>query len=326
MCMSVLLAHGRSAPMFPSTACWESLHAESSRWKELSTAADTCKTIPYVMKKREGSPISTICDSDGIGCDSLIVHAADKAASSSLRAFQGVKVVKLLRNYSGYDRKSCPTMLAATSSVIGNRPARALFVRDPISRYVSGVGELLRHHCMTWITWRRKFYNNLAAQALPVSLLHPDLSGHNFSISPSDLTCKVGWGNQSLVSPFSTPALFTAVAGMILTDLSRGFRNQNVNPQAIAAMEVHWVMPQVDTLVPIEGLHGNWRNFLDAAGFSGRHLDIPHVRHDAVYPAAEAQSRLMANEGAASMFCELFRVDYACLGRAAGGGNYTHCL
>lgn len=277
------------------------------------------------MKKRKGSPNATICGSDGSGCDSFIVHAADKAGSTSLRAYQGGKVVQLLRNYNGFNENSCPTMLAATSSVVGNRSARAFFVRDPVNRYVSGVGELLRHHCIQWIKWRKGFYKNLAARALPVSLLHPDLSGHHFSIKNDGLTCKVGWGNQSLVSPFSTPALFTTVTGMILTDLSRGFRDQNVNPQTIAAMEVQWVMPQVDVLVPIEGLPGTWRNFLDAAGFSGEHLDIPHARHDADYPAAEVQSRLMANEGAASMFCELFRVDYTCLGRAAGGGNYTHC-
>lgn len=305
------IAHAQvlSSAAFPTDVCSESiLMNQARRWTEFETISKSTSTDPIVAQASNSEVFkgtqpkgnrAAVPRPETAAPDAFFLHSAPKVGGTSLRSFQG-------------STHSLPPHTSRTAAVasFGNRTATGFLVREPVSRFLSGVEEIIRHHWSSWAQWRGGFYKGTKGD-LPLSVLHQDENSRALELSIAGGATLHG---LPLEPALESAAAFSLLAGAMLTDLDRGFRNPHVNPQVEAALAVRWAIPRFDALIYLEAMPGSWDSFFARVGFPSapsRHLGHARVGNGSNFTRL-ARGELVANNDAAALFCDIFSVDYAC--------------
>ena len=217
-----------AGPALPSALCEVALGLASATFDDLKPDADyggalECRHDPSVVKGLAAA-FTHLPEGASPITQGMVINAPDKAGSTSLRAFQG-------STHPLTPGRNCSSKLEVARQRVGSRPATAMLVRDPFTRYVSGVSELIRHECNNWMHWRNNFYAGEQRRGLPLSTLHPHLKAQDLRVSRSGISCNATFSGTPAVWPLASPNEFVVIVGAVLTDMDRGFRDRNVIPQ-----------------------------------------------------------------------------------------------
>ena len=105
--------------------------------------------------------------------DALLLTAAPKAGSTLLRKKIVPELAPKYRNVYGKrageenDAQTCEEQQQAyaAAALPSNVSFSALVVREPLSRFVAGIAEVMRSHCADWLRWREENDRSLPGHA-----------------------------------------------------------------------------------------------------------------------------------------------------------------
>eukprot|EP00966_Prymnesium_polylepis_P134741 3114152-Prymnesium_polylepis.1 len=221
--------------------------------------------------------------------DALLLTAAPKAGSTLLRR----KIVPALapdyRNVYGRqtgeenDAQTCAEQRAAL--VAAARPSNASFfglvVREPLSRFIAGMAEVMRSHCGDWLRWREKHGRSDPAG---FHLLTPGRPCRVKSLEGEFLE----WYESARAWPLLKRLFMKVCARPSRTatghphrpshnlDLAHGYRNKHIDPQAIYALNTP---APLDAVLHLE-VADHWRLLLTAARLPAALLDHASLADD----------------------------------------------
>lgn len=233
------------------------------------------------------------------GWEALVLGAVPKAGSTQLRDNLVPELARAYRNYEGRAKgeengeEPCTVQRERlVASAPNDRFLGALWVREPLRRFVSGAGEIMAAHCHSWMKWRdatRRDSRHVLAMPGFGQQTHCNLKvGINETLS---------WHEQTV----AWPRLLNEMAH----DVQAGYRDVHVLPQAkyVRTFPITEVV-----LLHLENATLEWEAFVTRAGLKMTPLR-ESTRHSHQVHLAPALSR----RGWKAL-CEYYSSDFACLG------------
>ena len=272
------------------------------------------------------------------GWQYLMVQLIPKAGSTTLteplQRLVNDDTVKIERSKVDQCGHIVKDAVAAGHRIAINNTLAAVAVRDPFSRSLAGVAEIVENHCSLWI---HKFKQRSATElknGIELPGLHPNVSRfqlavvpgnvHQCRLIPHGLTPTYVRKHNANITSFrwdENAQTMAAVYESVLASMLLGFQDVHVMPQA-AYLNTAFGLPK--RLIRLERMEADLRSFMSEAGLSENALmpargskadGIVSRQHTSAERGNRAWNLTLDTLPAptAMLFCRAYRADYLCI-------------